>query len=204
MFNIIVSYIFSFLGSLAPGTVNVNVLQSGLDEKSSVSVRMAAGAAIVEYFYAWIAVRFEMLIKSSPAILTNMQLITAVVMSILGMLIIFSPPRPGKLKRDLRPNGFGKGVLLGVLNPLAIPYWTGATAYFNSQHWIDLATPVGLHSYLLGVSLGVFTILVVIAYGARRLARFFLNRTSNFKKVPGYLLLSMGCLAFVRFFAGIY
>ncbi|RYE55533.1 MAG: hypothetical protein EOP48_10000 [Sphingobacteriales bacterium] len=208
MLNIFISYAFSFLGSLTPGTVNLSVLQSGLDHKPSVAIRMAAGAALVEYFYAWMAVRFEMLITSSPAIVSNMQLITAIVMTTLGLMTILAKPNDpdaarAKLKEDKRPNGFLKGLLLGVFNPLAMPYWTGATAYFKSQGWIDLSTNFGLHTYLLGVSLGVFSLLVLVAYGARKLSRVFLDKRSFVRKVPGYLMLALGIFAFGKYFYGI-
>jgi threonine/homoserine/homoserine lactone efflux protein len=202
--NIFISYAFSFLGSLTPGTVNLSVLQSGLDHKSSVAIRMAAAAAIVEYFYAWIAVRFEMLITTSPVIVANMQLITAIVMTTLGLMTILSSPAAGKPKQSTQPNGFVKGLLLGILNPLAIPYWTGATAYFKSQGWIDLSTTIGLHSYLLGVSLGVFSLLVLVAYGARRLAKVMLNSKSMVRKIPGFLMLGLGIFAFTKYFVGLY
>jgi threonine/homoserine/homoserine lactone efflux protein len=202
--NIFISYAFSFLGSLTPGTVNLSVLQSGLDHKSSVAIRMAAAAAMVEYFYAWIAVRFELLIRSSPVIVANMQLITAIVMTSLGMIAIFNSQRTGKPKENSQPNGFVKGLLLGVLNPLAIPYWTGATAYFKNQDWIDLSTTFGLHSYLLGVSLGVFSLLLMVTFAARKLSKILLDKNSVMRKIPGYLMLALGIFAFTKFFIGLY
>ncbi|RYY31387.1 MAG: hypothetical protein EOO04_01400 [Chitinophagaceae bacterium] len=199
--NIVFSYLFSFIGSLTPGTVNLSVLQSGLDHRPAVAIRMAAAASVVEYFYAWIAVQFELLITSSPTIVTNMQLITAIVMTTLGLLTIRASSAPANTPKSTQPNGFIKGLILGLLNPLAIPYWTGATAYFKSQGWIDLSTTFGLHSYLLGVSLGVFTLLALVAYGARKLARYMLDRTSVIRKIPGFLLLGLGIFAFIRFFS---
>jgi threonine/homoserine/homoserine lactone efflux protein len=201
--NILISYAFSFLGSLTPGTINLSVLQCRLDHKSPVAIRMAAAAAIVEYFYAWIAVRFEMLITSSPVIVANMQLITAVVMTSLGLMIIVSSPGSGKPKKNSRPNGFLRGLVLGVLNPLAIPYWTGATAYFKNQGWIDLSTSFGLHSYLLGVSLGVFSLLVLVTYGASKLAKMLVDGKSLIRKIPGYLMLALGIFAFSKYFIGL-
>jgi threonine/homoserine/homoserine lactone efflux protein len=137
-------------------------------------------------------------------IVANMQLITAIVMTTLGLMTILSSPAPGKPKESTQPNGFVKGLLLGILNPLAIPYWTGATAYFKSQGWIDLTTTIGLHSYLLGVSLGVFSLLVLVAYGARRLAKVMLNSKSVIRKIPGFLMLGLGIFAFTKYFAGLY
>jgi len=188
------------MGSLTPGTVNLSVLQSGLDNKPSTAIRMAAGAAIIEYFYAWLAVRFELLITSSPMILANMRLITAIVMTGLGLMTILSSPGPSKPRESMRRNGFAKGLLLGIFNPLAIPYWTGATAYFKSQGWIDLSTTFGLHSFLFGVSLGVFSLLVLVTYGARRLAKILLEKKSTLRKIPGYLMLGLGIFAFTRYF----
>jgi threonine/homoserine/homoserine lactone efflux protein len=63
--------------------------------------------------------------------------------------------------------GFVKGVILGVLNPLAMPFWLGVTTYLQFNGLINL---MGLNywSYILGVFLGEFTLLfIIVKVGAR-------------------------------------
>jgi len=200
--NLVVSYCFSFIGSLTPGTINLSVLHSGLTNKPSVGMKMAAAAAIVEYGYAWIAVRFENLITSNPLVLSNFQLIAAVVMTVLGLLTIFPARTPAALTQKFHESGFRRGFLLGILNPLSMPYWMGITAYCKSQDWIDLNYTLGLHTYLLGVSLGVFTLLLVVNFAARKLSAVYLKRSPVLQQIPGWIMLGLGIYAFLRYFIG--
>ncbi|MFM7851337.1 MAG: LysE family transporter, partial [Flammeovirgaceae bacterium] len=123
---------FSFIGSIPPGTLNVSVLQLGLEKKVNTALRFALAVSIVEYPYAWIAVEFESLISRSPWIAANLQLITAVVITTLGIFTVWSARKPSNFSVKFNESGFRRGLILSVLNPMAIPYWTGATAYFKA------------------------------------------------------------------------
>jgi threonine/homoserine/homoserine lactone efflux protein len=107
----------------------------------------------MEYPYGWIAVEFAEWITSSPVIVENMQLITAIVMTLIGVLTLWTPSKPSTLTTKFSENGYLRGIVLSILNPLAIPFWVGITAYLKSLNWIDLSTPLRLHSYLVGVCL---------------------------------------------------
>lgn len=192
-----VAYVFSFCGSIPPGTINLTVLQTGLDKKVGVALRLALAAALMEYPYAWIAVKFTDWILSSPVIVDNLRIITGVVMVTLGIFSLMAANKPTKFSDRFNESGFRRGVLLGILNPMAIPFWTAMTTYLKGQGWIDLSSTLSLHSYLLGVSMGGFTLLVLLTYLARKLADVFRHSTL-LKKVPGVVLLVLGLYAFIQ------
>lgn len=197
--NFCVSFFFSFIGTIPPGTLNLNILQLGLDKKIKLAWRFALAVALVEYPYAWLAVKFEELITSSPLILENIQLITAIVMTSLGVFSLFASQKPSTLSEKFNNSGFRRGVVLGILNPLAIPFWVGTTAYLNGQQWIDLSTSSRLHSYLLGASAGALAFLILLAYLANRMVSGF-QTNLLLKVLPSIILLFLGLYAFVRYF----
>jgi threonine/homoserine/homoserine lactone efflux protein len=197
--NLLFSYLFSFMGSMTPGTINLSVLRSGLDHKPSVGIKMACAAAIVEYIYAWIAVVFEDAITSSPLIVANFQLIAAIVMLTLGTTTMLASSNPSAFTEKFHRSGFRRGILLGILNPLAMPYWIGVTAYFKSQDWIKLETPFQLHMYLLGVSLGVFSLLLLVTFAARRLSSLLSNHSQLLKRIPAFIMIALGVFALARY-----
>lgn len=198
--NFFISFFFSFTGSLTPGTINLSAVQLGLDKKAHIAWRLALAAAIMEYVYAWLAVQFEALITSAPLVVKNFQLIAAIVMLTLGILTCLSATRPSKFTERLHNSGFRRGLILGILNPLAMPFWISVTAYLKSQHWIDLSTTFQLHSYLAGVSLGVFTLLVSVAYLANKVVSVIQHKTVLLKKIPAYIMLALGVFALTRYF----
>src|SRR5688500_11666375 len=141
----LLAFAFSFIGSIPPGTLNLTVIQLGLEHRIGIAWRFAIAAAIVEYPYAWLAVEFESLITSSPVITQNIQLIASLIMIVLGAFNVLSARKPGKFYNRFNDSGFRRGIVLGILNPLALPFWIGVTAYLKSQKWIMLSSNLEVH-----------------------------------------------------------
>ncbi|MEI9919234.1 MAG: LysE family transporter [Bacteroidota bacterium] len=194
----LVGLVFSFLGSIPPGTLNICVLQLGLQKKIGAALRFALAVSIIEYPYTWIGVQFEYWITSSPAVIENFELLTAIVMTIIGVLNIWSAQKPTEFANRFNESGFRRGIILSILNPMAIPFWIGITAYLKAQGWIDLSSTAKLHLYILGTSVGAMLLLTLYTYLAGRLSQYV---TGNkwVKLIPGVTLLSLGVYAFVRY-----
>lgn len=90
-----VAFFFSFIGSVPPGTLNLSVLQLGLERKINLAWRFALAAALIEYLYAWLALEFENRLTS--LITENFKLITGVVMIGLGLFSLKSAKKTSKL-----------------------------------------------------------------------------------------------------------
>ncbi|HZY79150.1 MAG TPA: LysE family transporter [Cyclobacteriaceae bacterium] len=194
----LIGVIFSFLGSIPPGTLNICVLQLGLEKKIAAALRFALAVSIIEYPYTWIGVQFEYWITSSPAVIENFELLTAVVMTVMGILNIWSAQRPTELTNRFNESGFRRGLVLSILNPMAIPFWIGITAYLKAQGWIDLSSTLKLHLYIFGTSVGAMVLLTLYTYLAHRLSRF-VTSSKVVKLLPGITLLGLGMYAFVRY-----
>jgi threonine/homoserine/homoserine lactone efflux protein len=195
----VIGLIASFIGSIPPGTLNIMVLQMGLENKFKTAMRFILAVALVEYPYAWIAVEFEDLITSSPVVQQNFKLLAAVVMLVLGILGLWSARKPSALTVKFQESGFRKGLILSILNPQAIPWWIGTTAYFKVQGWIVLDTTLRLHSYVLGTSIGVLLLLLLLAFMARKLASI-IKHNRVVALMPGIVLTVLGLIALYSYF----
>lgn len=194
----LMGFFFSFIGSIPPGTLNLTVLQLGLEEKIKIALRFALAVAIIEYPYAWIGVQFEYLISTSPVVVENFQLIAALVMTTLGVINLLPSRTPTGFVKKFNESGFRRGIVLSILNPMAIPYWMGFTAYLKAQGWIDLGTPGLLHSYVLGTAVGAMALLSLLIFFARRLAPY-VQGSKWIKIIPGLVLLGLGLYAFWKY-----
>jgi threonine/homoserine/homoserine lactone efflux protein len=190
--------IFSFIGSIPPGTLNITVLQLGLENKKKIALRFALAVALIEYPYAWIAVTFEGWLTSTPVIIENFQLITAVLMTVFGIITLWMARKPSTLSVKFSESGFRRGIVLSLLNPMAIPYWMAATAYFKAQGWIDLSTTGRVHSYVFGTSVGALLLLTLFIFMATRLASH-VKQNLIVKLMPGIIMLVLGIYAFVKY-----
>ena len=195
----LMGFIFSFVGSIPPGTLNVSVLQLGLEKKIKTALRFALAVSIIEYPYTWIGVQFESLISASPMVVDNFQLIAAIVMTALGIFNLLPSRKTTGFAKKFSESGFRRGIVLSILNPMAIPYWMGFTAYMKAQGWISLTTTGLLHSYVLGTAVGAMALLTVLTFFAQRLAPY-VQGSRWIKIVPGLLLLGLGGYAWWRYF----
>jgi threonine/homoserine/homoserine lactone efflux protein len=194
-----VGAIASFLGSIPPGTLNILVLQLGLENKIKAAMRFALAVALIEYPYAWIAVEFEAWITSSPAIQQHFKILAASVMIILGVLGIWTAQKPTKVSVKMQESGFVRGLILSILNPQAIPWWIGVTAYLKSEGFVELDTPIRIHSYVLGTSIGALALLILLALLAERLSHL-VTHNKLLAMTPGIVLLLLGILTLANIY----
>jgi threonine/homoserine/homoserine lactone efflux protein len=194
----IVGVVVSFWGSIPPGALNLCVLQLGLENKVATALRFALAVSIIEYPYTWIAIQFEYWITSSPAITENFQLITAVVMLLIGVLTLWSARKPSSLTVRFKESGFRRGLVLSILNPMAIPFWIVWTAYLKAQHWIDLSTTGLLHAYVFGTSVGAMLLLTLFALLAKWLSGYVRNN-SIINLIPGATILGLGIYGLIKY-----
>ncbi len=191
---------FSFIGSIPPGTLNLSVLQLGLEGKVKTALRFALAVAIIEYPYTWIGVQFESWITSTPMVIDNFELITAITMTAIGLLNLWSAEKPTNFSVKFNESGFRRGLILSIFNPMAIPFWIGVTAYLKAQGWINLDSVLLLHCYILGTSVGAMILLALFALLAKRLSGYVRNNRIV-KRVPGFTLLILGLYAFIKYLA---
>ncbi|MEJ7644215.1 MAG: LysE family transporter [Chryseolinea sp.] len=197
--SFLIGAIVSFLGSIPPGTLNVLVLQLGLQNNLKAALRFALAVSLVEYPYAWIAVEFETWITSSPVVQENFRLLASIVMIILGLFGLWSARRPSSLSVKFQNNGFTSGLVLGLLNFQAIPWWIGIIAYLKSEGWISIDTTFAKHSFILGTAAGALVLLCLLALLAQRLSGFF-QHSRVLAIFPGIVLLSIGIFTLVKYF----
>ncbi len=171
----------------------------GLEHRIKAALRFALAVAIVEYPYAWIAVEFEQLITSSPVVMQNLQLWGAIIMTVIGIVSLWTVRKPSAISVKLQESGFRRGIILSILNPQAIPFWIALTAYLKYQGWIDISTGWRLHSYVLGTSVGAFMLLSLLIFLAHRVASSFRDNRL-IRMIPGLVLLCLGIIGFVRYF----
>ncbi|WP_370088513.1 LysE family translocator [Ekhidna sp.] len=191
--TLIVAFIVSYIGSIPPGTINVSVMQLAILNKRRAAVFFAFAASSVEFIYAGITVQFHIFLNNNQTISSYFQIITAIALIGLGLFNIFSKSTSASVKVDTRitgRHGFLRGIILGLLNPMTIPFWLAITTYLENDGWIDV-DGYGFWMYLLGLSVGTFCLLLTVNASGRRFTKIADN-PFLVHKVPGFLLLGLG------------
>lgn len=196
-----VAFLFSFIGTIPPGTLNLTVIQLGLNHRIDVAWRMALAAALIEYPYAWVAVEFQDFLSQSLEFRHHFHLISGIVMVALGVINLWASAQRSTFLQRFEDSGFRKGIVLSLLNPLAIPFWMAMTAYLKTYEWINLSDQYEVHAYLIGVCAGTLVLLMSLAFLARKVVNYF-KSDSILKKIPGTVLILLGFYSFAEYIFG--
>lgn len=196
-----VAFLFSFIGTIPPGTLNLTVIEHGLNHRIDAAWRMAFAAALIEYPYAWIAVEFQDFLSQSLEFRHHFHLISGIVMVALGVINLWASARSSTFLQRFEASGFRKGIVLSLLNPLAIPFWMAMTAYLKTYEWINLSDQYEVHAYLIGVCTGTLVLLMSVALLAGKVVNYF-RSDSILKRIPGTVLILLGSYSFAEYMFG--
>jgi len=176
------------LGTIPPATINITVMRLSLTKRAKSAFYLSLGAAIIDSTYAALAVQIQIYLSEQLEFTNYFYLIAACALGVLGVISIRSRVISSQVEiKDSGKTGFLKGVILGVLNPLAMPFWLGVTTYLQIHGLIDLRE-ANYWGYILGVFLGEVTLLFIIIRVGGRFTRVADNRTIV-NVIPGVVLL---------------
>lgn len=191
--TLIVSFVISYIGSIPPGTINVSVMQLSILKKHRAAIFFALAASIVEFVYAGITVQFHIYLNTHPTIANYFRVVTSVALIGLGLWNIFSKSTSSSIKVDTKVtgrHGFLRGLLLGFLNPMTIPFWLAITTYLENDGLVKV-TEFGYWMYLIGLSFGTFCLLLTVDALGKQFTKIADNKFLV-HKVPGFILIGLG------------
>ncbi len=149
---LLVATVASFIGSLQAGLVNTAVLAAALRHNASIARNTALGGALPEILYAGVAfLAADRVLAFTSRLGITAGTITGVVLVVLGLyFMLFMRPVHGGAELPKR-SGFGRGLLLGLMNPQLALFWCGVRLGME-------AMGLQLHGWqaLVGFSLGAF------------------------------------------------
>ena len=191
--TLVIAFAISYVGSIPPGTVNVSVMQLSILKKHRAAVFFSLAACLVEFIYAGITVQFHLFLNSHPEIAFYFQVVTAIALIGLSISNLFSKSTSSSIKVDTKVtgrHGFLRGLILGFLNPMTIPFWLAITTYLENDGLVEV-TGLGFWVYLIGLSSGTFILLLTVDGLGKRFSRVADN-SFVVHKVPGFILLALG------------
>lgn len=190
--TLLVAFVVSYLGSIPPGTINVSVMQLAIQKRRRAAIFLAFAASAVEFVYAGFTVQFHILLTANPTLSTYFKIITSIALIGLGLWNIFSKPKSDSVlfKEVKGRHGFMKGVLLGILNPMTIPFWLAITTYLENDGLVSV-TGFCFWLYLIGLTAGTFCLLITVNALGSKFTKVADNRFLV-QKVPGMMLLGIG------------
>lgn len=195
-----IATIASIIGSLQAGIVNTAVLAHTVKRGPEAGRRMALGGAIPEFIYAAIAFQFaSWLLDVLGLDAQDVAIIVGSVLMLLGLYFAFVFKPVFDLEAvNVKATGIRKGIILGMLNPQLILFWSGvrlALSSFGVERfgWLETIT------FATGAFAGALVLLLLLVKLGRRALEKWQPRTLYilFRAVGGVLVIS-GLVAIVR------
>ncbi len=165
--------VLSFIGSVPPGVINTSVVHVTLQRGLRAGLVLAAGASLVEWVQAFVAVLFGRFFAAHPEVDFWFNVLATVVFAALAAYYLLVA-KPAFRIEAVPANGhlgdFLRGVGAAALNFLAIPYWVFYTTWLLANGYLRDAL-ITLAVFSTGVMAGTFALLWCYARWAEWLQR---------------------------------
>jgi threonine/homoserine/homoserine lactone efflux protein len=153
----------SFTTTLLPGLLNMTAAKVSLKENRRNALIFSAGASLVVFFQAYIAVTFSKLINSRPDIVYLLEEVGVLVFFILTVYFLFlSKKKKPKAADDIikirsRTGNFFLGVALSALNFFPIPFYVFVSISLSALN-IFFFTNLYIFLFVIGALGGSFLV----------------------------------------------
>ena len=194
----LVAFFVSYAGSIPPGTINVSVMQLAMQKKQRAAIFLALAASVVEFVYAGFTVQFHIFLNNEETIADYFRVITSVALIGLGIWnLIAKSSKESVVDQEIKGRqGFLKGMMLGILNPMTIPFWLAITTYLENDNLISVEG-ISFWMYLIGLSSGTFFLLLTVSALGKQFSKVADNKFIVLR-VPGLILLGLGVYFLIK------
>ena len=175
LLTFIVAIVVNFVGYTPLGNINLTTIQISINKGLKQALIFVTTFSIIEGIFTYVLMRFAEWFASKKELLHWLDWVIVVVLIIMGIISL------NQAKKEVMPTGgdvrkrdsIKTGIILGVFNPMIIPYWMIGGTYLISNQWITTAG-LGLEIFAVGAAIGCFLSLYLFA----RFAQYIQNRFS--------------------------
>jgi threonine/homoserine/homoserine lactone efflux protein len=184
--------ILNLIGYIPPGNINLTVVQITITRGIKQALYFIFAFASVEIMFTFGVMRFVQWLSSEIKLGDIIDVVMILMFGILGVITWRSRkemPKADYSKKD----SIRYGLLLGVINPMQIPYWLFVGSYLISKEWIDIGY-LSLSVFSIGSGIGA----AIALYGFARFAQYVQEKfaLTSYKVNKGIALLFFALSAY--------
>ncbi len=169
-----VAIVVNFVGYIPLGNINLTTMQISINKGINQALIFILSFSVVEGVFTYILMRFAAFFASKKDFLHWLDWILLAVFLIMGTISLLQAKKKMIKNEEFRKrDSIRTGIILGIFNPMIIPYWMIGGTYLIANHWIATEVP-GLEIFALGAAIGSFLCLYLFA----KFAQYIQNRFS--------------------------
>lgn len=158
-----VGVVVSFLGYIPPGNVNLTAMQLSINKSLKQALIFIITFSVFEAIFTYILMRFAAWFAQKQDILQILNWILIVIFIVLGILTWNKWQQNLPKQKDFKKSAAVRtGVILGIFNPIQIPFWAIAGTFLISHNLIT-TKGFGLQFFSIGSGIGAFLCLYLYA-----------------------------------------
>jgi threonine/homoserine/homoserine lactone efflux protein len=169
--NFLIGVAVNFIGYVPFGNVNLTVVQLTINRGIRAAMYFIVSFSIVEFFFTYTIMYFADWFATQQKLLYWLDWILIVVFLVLGLLSWFNTQKTKEVDYSHK-DSIRYGIILGIVNPMQIPFWMIGGTYLISQGWVKTGNGA-LAIFSLGSALGSFLCLFAFARFSRYLNERF-------------------------------
>lgn len=190
LLNFLVGGVVSFLGSLPLGVLNLTAIQISVQRGTKAAWRFAWACAIVEFFYAYLAVWLTQTVLQTEWL--NLLVQGVSVVTVVGIGLYYLRKQNASEVVFAHVGAFRLGTVLSIANMVAIPFWLVYTAFLSRLEWVSISSHALIGAYVVGISVGTLAAILFFAASARSLVRRLTTSQRRINQCIGWTLLVAG------------
>lgn len=163
--------IANFIGYIPPGNINLTTVQLSINRGLKQALKFIIAFSFVEFFFTFFIMNAAKWLNSQVKLDLIIDWVMIIMFTTLGVITWLSRKKPPKTKYSSRQS-IQYGLLLGVINPMQIPFWLVTGTYMIEHEWILIGN-FALTVFSLGSAAGSFLCLFAYARSARYIKEKF-------------------------------
>jgi len=158
---ILVGFVLSAIGSVPIGLITLTIMERTVHHGSWSGVAVAMGATVAEFVYTFIALKFLTYFMAEVQVDQGIRIASFIIFITLGLFFFLRSLKPRKKRLLPQVDGqhwdFFRGVVIGFMNMLIIPYWIVIGTMLESK-MMSFSYNYLILFFSTGAALGAFAV----------------------------------------------
>ncbi|RCH54949.1 lysine transporter LysE [Mucilaginibacter hurinus] len=156
-----IGLIANFIGYIPPGNINLTLVQITINRGFKHAIQFITAFSIIEFFFTFCIMHAAKWLSAQARLDTIIDWVMTVLFGTLAVVTWINRNKPPKTKYSGAAS-IRLGILLGVFNPMQVPFWMVTGTYLITHQWI-LDGNTALVIFSLGSAAGSFLCLYLYA-----------------------------------------
>lgn len=165
LLTIFLGFVVNFIGYVPPGNINLTLVQITINRGMRQAMQFITAFSCVELLFTYVIIHAAEWLSHQLKLGVVIDWVMVILFGTLGVITWLHRNKPPKT-RVSKYHSIKYGIIMGIVNPMQIPFWMISGTYLITHRWIVTGTwPLIVFSF--GSALGAFLCLFIYARSAK-------------------------------------